>query len=439
MYKKEEEKLLEYKNMYDKISISEASIDDAIMSGFQKAKLEQHKGPRRQYKWLYSFVAAAVLLGGFFTSVRLSPALANYVTVIPGMEKIVDLIRFDKGQLSAIENDYYQEIGLTKEKNGVKMTLDGAITDDTGMVLFYTIHSAKKQGYVTVDNVQLKSQNSEKLPISGASYGSPGLSEGDVTFTGTVEFYFQSPLPVKNLELSLTVNGETKEEYSFPFTLEKNMVGKKSYDMNQTVVIEGQKITFLSATIHPLRVALHLKMDPNNTKKILNFDDLRLVDETGETWNKITNGITATPISKEEMILYLQSNYFRQPEELYLALNHLQAIDKDEEWVKVDVVNEKILQQPAGNYLNDVKIAGDYLTFTMVTEEEFPSYIFGKILDHNGKEINSNSFLTSTRDEKNIKEFGIEIPNLLDHKDAVSLEITSYPSWIKGDVKIRLK
>jgi hypothetical protein len=439
MYKKEEEKLLKYKKMYDNVSVSEASIDDAIMSGFRKAKLEQNKSSRRNYKWLYSFVAAAVLMVGFFTSVRLSPALADYVTVIPGMEKIVELIRFDKGRLSAIENDYYQEIGVSKEKNGVKLTLDGAITDDTGMVLFYTIHSSKKQDYVTVDNVQLKSQNGEELPISGASYGSPGLSEEDVTFTGTVEFYFQSPLTVKDLELSLTVNGVTSDEYSFPFMLEKNMVGKKTYEINQTVAIEGQKVTFLNATIHPLRVALHLKMDPTNTKKILNFDDLRLVDESGETWNKMTNGITATPISEDEMILYLQSNYFRQPEELYLALNHLQAIDKEEELVKVDLVNEKILQQPEGNYLTNVKVAGDYLTFTMVTEDEFPSYIFGRIFDHEGKEINSNSFLTSTRDEKNIKEFGIEIPNVKDHKGPISVEITSYPSWIKGNVKVRMK
>lgn len=65
MYKKEEEKLNEYKKMYDQIPISIESLDQAILAGFQKAKVEEQRKPIRK-KWMYSFTAAAILLIGFF-------------------------------------------------------------------------------------------------------------------------------------------------------------------------------------------------------------------------------------------------------------------------------------------------------------------------------------------------------------------------------------
>src|ERR1700730_16497879 len=65
--------------------------------------------------------------------------------------------------------------------------------------------------------------------------------------------------------------------------------------------------------------------NPHNTKRILNFDDLRLVDENGTTWNKINDGETAKQISKDESIIYLQSNYFRNPKKLSLVINKIQA------------------------------------------------------------------------------------------------------------------
>jgi hypothetical protein len=440
MYKKEEEKLQDFKKMYENISVSNDSLDSAILAGLQKAKQEEIKRPQIRIKWMYSFVVAAVLLLGFFTSVRLSPALADYVAVIPGMEKIVELIRFDKGRLAAIENDHYQEIGVSDEKNGLKVTLDGVITDETGMVLFYSIDSAKKRETLFIDEVNLISQKGEELPISGALYGSPGHSnESNTSFTGTVEYYFKTTLTSKNLEFNLKIDGESNEEFKFLFTVEKDIKGKKTYELNKTVSIEGQKITFLKATVHPLRVAVHLKMDPANTKKILNFDDLRLVDENGETWNKISSGITGIPISDNEQIIYLQSNYFRQPKELYLALNTLQAIDKEEEFVEVDLENERILKQPKGNFLREVKVEGGYVNFTMVTKEEFQNLNFGKIFDRNGKEINSDSFTTSMSDDVGVKEYGIEIPNLEKQKGPISVEILSFPSWIKGEAKVRIK
>jgi hypothetical protein len=437
MFNKEEEKLQDYKKMYDNIPVSIEFLDAAIMAGFQRAKIEEVKKPRPK-KWIYSFVAAAVLLIGFFTSVRLSPALADYMAVLPGMEKIVEMLRFDKGKMSAIENDYYQEIGASASDNGLKITIDGAIADQKGMVLFYSLVADKKQKNLYLDGLELERQDGKEL-LYGASGSYMHSDEGETHFTGTIDYYFQKDIDTNKFVMELKISGDTSAELTIPFSLTKDLIEKKTYELNKTVAIEGQKITFISATVYPLSVAVHLKYDPANTKKILNLDDLRLVDENGEVWNKVNNGVTATTISENEHIIYLQSNYFRQPKELNLALNKLQAIERDEEFVMVDVGAGKILKQPEGDYLREVTVEGGYLHIKMVTGEKFSNYIFGRVFDSEGKELQSGSFMRSTREDIGETNFGIEIEKLKQLKGTVSVEINSFPSWIEGDVKVRLK
>ncbi|HLO11619.1 MAG TPA: DUF4179 domain-containing protein [Pseudoneobacillus sp.] len=439
MYNQEEEKLNEYKKMYDHIPISLEELDEAIMAGFQRAKLEESRKPIRK-KWMFSFAAAAVILITFFTSVRLSPAFADYITVIPGMEKIVELIRYDKGMMSAIENDYYEKLGVSVEKNGLKLSIDGAIADEEGLVLFYSLTSETKQKNIMLENVDITSRDGEKLDLSTVSYGSSHFSDkGETSYNGRLDIFFEKPYKSRELELNVTIKGDTNGEYSIPITLKKDLKAKKIYELNKTVSIEGQKITIISATIQPLRAAIHVKKDPNNTKKILSFEDLRLVDENGESWNRNTNGTTATKISENEEIIYLQSNYFRQPKELYLVFNKLQAIDKNETSVVVDIENEKILKQPTGNVLTDVKVDGDNMDFTMVTKEEFPYFIFSGIKDGNGKDIKSeSSYSIMSRGEGEEKSLGISIPNLQKQKGPIFLELSFFPAWIEGDVKMKI-
>ncbi|SET74519.1 hypothetical protein SAMN05421676_107159 [Salinibacillus kushneri] len=38
--------------------------------------------------------------------------------------------------MCAFQNDHYQEMGASREHNGVTMTLDGVIADQKGFVLF---------------------------------------------------------------------------------------------------------------------------------------------------------------------------------------------------------------------------------------------------------------------------------------------------------------
>ncbi|GHI01158.1 DUF4179 domain-containing protein [Neobacillus kokaensis] len=436
MYEKEEKQL---KTLYDNIQVPLDSLDEAIFTGFQKAKTEE-KRQFRGKKWVISVAAAAIFLVGFFTSIRISPAFADYISVIPGMEKIVNLIRTDKGRMLAIENDYYEKIGVSQEKSGLKFTIDGVIADESQLVLFYTITSKDKQKLLKTEKVRLESLEGKSIELGGISMGSPLNSEkGATVHSDMFEFYFQSPLQAKKLQLKVWVKGEkVKEEFTVNFELKKDIQLKKSFDINQTITMEGQKITFLNADIYPLRAAIHVKMDPNNSKRILSFADLRLVDENGETWNKINNGIIANLISPDEAVIYLQSNYFREPKELYLVFNKIQAVDKDEAFVVVDTVKRQILKQPKGNLLRNLRVEGNQLIFELQTKKEFNAFLFTRINDGNGKEISSNYGFTEGND-KGITKLGVSIPNPKNLTNPISLELSAYPTWIKGNEKIKVK
>lgn len=438
MFNKEEEKLTDYKKLYDQVPITIDALDNAIMAGFQMAKQEEKRQPKR-HKWIFSIAAAAIILISFFASIRLSPAFASYMSTIPGIEKIVELIGYDKGMISALENDYYQELGASSEQNGLTVTIDGAIADEEGLILFYTLSSETKNKNLFIDKAELQSKEGEKLDFATISYGSVHTSnQGENSYSGTLEFFFEKPYSTRSFEMAITVKGDVSGQYTIPFALHKEMEKKKTFTLNETITLEGQKITFVSATIQPLRAAIHVKKDPQNTKNILNFDDLRLVDENGETWNKPINGATATKISEEEEIIYLQSNYFRQPKELYLVFNKLQAVDKDNAYVVVDIENEKILRQPKSNRFSMVKVSGSTIDFEMPTEEEFPYFPFSKVIDREGKEIKYESSYSGSLGDDKVKCFGINIPNLNKHKGPISLELSFYPEWIVGEGKIKI-
>jgi hypothetical protein len=439
VYNREEEKLADYKMKFEDISIPTESLDEQIHLGLQRARSEARRQKSRKRR-VISLISAAVLILGLFTTIRVSPTFAHYITIIPGMEKLVELIRDDKGRMLAVENEYYQEIGVSDETEGLRLTIDGAIADEQGLVLFYTLDSEEKRKELLVDRPQLTSQDGSKLDWGTISSGGPHYSEtGEKSFSGTVEYFFQSPYEAREFELSLQVSGDGEEwSFNLPFSIEDELAKKKTYDINKNVTIEGQAIEFIEATVYPLRVAVHLKMDDNNTKKLLEFEDLRLVDENGESWTKIANGTTASNISDNEKIIYLQSNYFKEPEELYLAFNKIQAVDKEEAFVVVDPKKAEILKQPKGDYLRNFKNRGSDLVFDFYTEEKFNYFLFNTVTDEGGNELESSSFVSGP-DEDGIEEVGVVIPNLGTIQGPISLELSFYPSWIEGDKKVKIK
>lgn len=166
MFEKEERKLEEWRREYEKVEIPR-DIDDYIRSGIRKGKKRTGLP-----SWRVGMVAASILLVIFFTTIKVSPVFANYVSTIPGMERIVELIRNNKGILSAVENDYLQEVGITREENGISLTIDAIIVDEMQMLVFYTLEADRDWSSLRLGNISLNAESGERLEQYGVGFGS---------------------------------------------------------------------------------------------------------------------------------------------------------------------------------------------------------------------------------------------------------------------------
>lgn len=425
MNKKEEEKLADYKKMYDQEPIPEVFLDEAIAAGMKKAQTEKKK-PRTAKKVIWVAVVAIVLFG--FSQ---------------GIGKILNLVQEDKGLKTAIQNDYYQEIGVSDEKNGLKVMLDGVIADEQGIVLFYTIHSNGKRRTLALDDVDVESMEGESLELSTMSYGGENFSDKAIkSNTGIIEYFFQKPFSSKKFQAHFTVKGE---EFDLPFTLNKDIEHKKTYNMDEEIVVEGQQLFVSKIDIYPLRTAIHIEEDPDNTKRMLNYDDLHLEDEQGETWGKIVNGVTGTGGADDEKVIYLQSNYFHEPKALYLTLHKIQAVDKAEGEVVIDTDQGKIIKQPEGDKLKNISIETGGLQFELHTDEPFSYVPFSSGKDAEGNTIVSNSsFIRNEDRESGASEHIVQLgfyteKQVMDYPSPLSFTLDYYPEWIEGDIKVKVK
>lgn len=440
MFSKEEKKLREWKETIENTAVEQGELERAIMKGFQRAK-NVKKAKKRPYmkRGIWSAVVVAILFITLVTSIRVSPVFASAVASIPGMERIVAFIQDDKGLVSAIQNEYYQPLNITSEKEGISFTLEGILADDQEMVIFYTVIGAGKNDVFQVGFPNIKDENGEEIAVVSAS-AYPFEIEGN-NFEQMEKFNirFNEVIQENDFIFEMTVKANAKAiNFEIPFSVNKTKMPTISYPLNETVSIEGQKIMIRKIDISPLKVAIDVSVDQTNTKEILGFEDLRLVDGNGEVWSSINNGISASGDPDEEVnTYYLQSNYFEEAKELYLEFNKLMAIDKEDLFLTIDTEKELILKQPKDKRFSHLKVNGKFITIELRGGEAYHHHPFSTIIDANGKEIYEKSGQFSrTSDER--MEIGSELPEDI-FENPLKFRLSGYPNYIEGNAKIKIK
>ncbi|WP_165822566.1 DUF4179 domain-containing protein [Paenibacillus montanisoli] len=429
------------KEHIDRIAVPSA-IDEAIKNGM---RLGRQRRRRRVLTRMVSCTAMFMLLV-MVASVRFSPTVAAYVGDIPGLRALVELINYDKGLKLAIENDFMQKVGLSEEHDGIKMTVDGILADESRVIVFYTLTNQDgRKRVVNLRNVKLANNAN-----TSTSYGASDFSEKWVSKQGTIDFNFHEgtgipellELEVKFDEVNETATSSPVWKFNIPVDKTKFEGKKETYAINQTVTVEGQRITFGTMTVHPTRIGLEVAYDPANTKKLFYFDDIRIEDEKGETFGTIINGISASNISETKEVLYFQSNYFSKPEKLYLRASSIRAMDKNKLEVQVDLDRKKLLFRPDDRLtLVDVGTSSEngqgVLVFRLDNDhpldEHRQYHLFSSTYkDASGKQFESN--MTGSTEN----EFQYYIRKA-EYKSPLTLYVEDYPSRILGDINLRIK
>lgn len=443
MFEKEEKKLQELKKEYRNVETPN-DIDDYIRSGIRKGK----KTARPPF-WRIGMVAASILLIIFLTTIRVSPAFASYVSTIPGMERIVELIRHNKGIMSAVENDYLQEVGITKEEDGVSLTIDAIIVDVTQMLVFYTFESDENYSTMNLSNIKIKSQSGKELDVEGMSYGSHSEIKKGEKVSGQLKVIYsdKESIPEKfSLETGININEiESIKGLNFPIEVDtqKFSAMTKEIAIDKSVEAGGQSIYFEKMEIHPTRIALFLEYDESNTHEIFRFDDIALEDEKGNRW--ISDG--GSSMDDNKIVMYFESNYFSEPKQLDLVFSSFTALPKNELEVIVDLEKESIIKAPSDKKLKKVWLEDGEkdvkdIYFQIEVDPKDHNYFFSlfdsNIIDESGTVHEYTTRTYSSMDGTNLYEQGL-IVDTDKMVSPITLTIAEYPARITEEVKLKIK
>ena len=249
-------------------------------------KNSKHKG-----KWVAAAgIASAVVL----TLGIASPTYAKHIPIIGNIFEALD---------NSIYKNYKEnanEINVTKESNGVGITVNDAIFDGTNITLTYTIESDKDLGETIrlLDMVKIK-----RYEHSGSTTSSNFIKVADNTYVGqsNINIFDLAKNHSEYIELTLDINGivsnddmsEIKGKWKFDISLEatkgENIVTNKSVEK------EGITLNIDRLTLNPM--STFLSFSQSVSKEISDkYDsviiDLVVKDDLGNLYSVDEHGST---------------------------------------------------------------------------------------------------------------------------------------------------
>ena len=407
----------------------------------KQQRLEVHlkvrKEKKRKKRMTYSTLLFAMLLILFVTSLRVSPTFASYVAKIPGFTPIVELIAFDRGLEDVVKHDYFEEIGesVTSPENNITVTVVGVAADFTGMSIAYTVEAPFELSQYLLSDIKIL-QAGEPIP-AGFSYNFTN-SEGEKYIEDLIQLTNSEGMDYTNRDfaLELTFKGTHKGTITVPFSIQQEIKQPKVLAENIELVFQNQKITLEKVTVSPLRASISVRLDENNTMQVLSLDDIKLIDETGEEWASIKNGISANGSARDQAFtMYMQSNYFHEPKTLTLQIGSIAALPKGEDTIKVDLKNKKVLYMPP-QVDWDISFEQNQLIVEGENPTEFTRQMLLWARDENGEDVPDIQRTFEDHFDSHFKENvyfkdGITSP--------ITIDIAYFPNFIGENIEVPLK
>lgn len=421
------------------------ALDEAVRAGLRRSRRGARTRSRRAALVMASTVLVVTLLVGM---VRVSPAFASVVSGLPGLSGIVALVAGDKGLEGAVRNDFVQAVNASDSHDGVTFTVNGIIADDTRLNVFYTVKLPSAMKDVPYAELRVYDAESGKyLPasIGFTNPGTPRASQTEFQERMDVSLSAAAVMP-DQARLNFKLQGFPKDtEWNVIVPIDKARFAgmKEVIPLDKTIDLQGEKITFGQAVIHPTSLTVDVKFDEANTKKIIWLGDVSIVTDKGEVLrSQGSNGIDGTG-----MTLVFESDFFNRPKHLTLKGTRIMALDKSKLELKLDLAQGELVQAPDDQvrFISAKKTAtGDYTVKlgvkTNVDRDHYSfSIVDGEFHDAAGTKFQIGGFRTSTTagEDEVITSFEAKIDKPF--QNPLTFAITDYPAWIEQPFEVKLK
>ena len=300
--------------------------------------------------------SVAAVFAVFVLMVNLWTPFALACARVPVLKELTAAVAFSPSLKTAVENDYVQYIGQSQTDGDVTMTVEYVIVDEKQVNIFFTLDSGV---YVHMDGTpDLYLEDGSDAPASVQFSYPSEWTEGQLRHIAVdfvdmdvpetlrldyaVDIVSEQPLeelPADQRQDTLHRREEPAAEFSFPLRFAPHFLQQgESIQLNQWLELGGQRIYARDVEVYPTHVRLNLEDDGNNTAWLKSLD-FYLEDEKGNRYEKISNGISATgsPDSPFMPSHRLESSYFGDAEHLKLCITGAEWLDKDLQYVTVDL------------------------------------------------------------------------------------------------------
>ncbi|MBU3130531.1 DUF4179 domain-containing protein [Clostridium tagluense] len=319
-------------------------------------KRESKKGKRVKGNKVINNIIKSVVAAMFVfvVSVNIFPDLALALVKIPGLNKLIEIVTFDKGFKNVIDNGNIQYVNTIIEDKGVKFTVNTIAGDDLKLWIGYELEG---EGSI-LGEIKFKNKADGKdLPWmarsqdEGKKYIEVNMDSLVKDFEMKIDVYkndvsFHTPLS----QLDEKAISDVKQLFekskittlSVPISLNNKIYNKDLRVLN----IRGKefkseigifKIEKLELSKSRSRIYFKLLSEENELLEVL---VPRLVDGEGKEYSKSYNGLTCN--SGNNMICVELSGGIKSVKGLSFKCNGFKYINKKDKNITIDFKNKQI-------------------------------------------------------------------------------------------------
>ncbi|CAM3510145.1 DUF4179 domain-containing protein [Paenibacillus lupini] len=436
-------------------SASENSFSSAIRTGVERARQQGRR--RRRSRLTFKMAASAAIVLVLLTAcIRVSPAFANLVREIPGLNGVVELIKGDNTLTSAMNHEFIQPVNKSDSKNGYTLTVDGIMADQQRIVIFYTADGPNVSEDALTSDYKITDGNGEQLEaMIGSNYYSIGQTESEkeeaTSVHDMIDIMLGDGVEVPDIiKFNLKLGGEW-HNVDIPIDHSRFEELREEITLNKEIEVGGQHFIIEKALVTPLQASVTIRREPDARIRANSFLKLALMDEKGRRWE--TKGGFGM-LDDGTTTLTFQSNYFEKPEHLRLVADGLLLSPKDQEFVINTETGEtletpddriqltKVRKNPSGfelsikaQQLNELERGYGYWLFNHKAVFHDASGKEYTLLDHDGTQSTSGSDADGSAF---MYEAYYTIPNK-PYKQPLTFELYQYPGYVEEPVNVVIK
>jgi len=435
----------------------EAGIADrlefALRDGHRKGKRRSVTARRTRISFQMGALAICLMLT-LTAFVRISPAFAAIVKEIPGFGRFVELVSYDQSLMNALNHEYFQLVNQSDERNGYTLTVNGVIADSQRIVVLYT---AEGPGISEEETTFLpyKLKDGSGAELQAMSMSSHFFREATQKEDIVQDYLDIRVSPGETIPGELVVMmklGDEWLEVKVAIDHEKFAELEETFDLNQTIEIAGQKIKLTKVSITPLQVTVDFEGDPDNQKRLVDFIDLRLVDDRGRSY------ATQSGMGELEGSLrrHFQIGAFEKVKSLTLTARGLMMNDRDlkvvidtDKKLLISAPDERLSLGEANMRKDGIDLRFDMRLNTPIDGASYGGYrLFqygGTFRDASGKaypieygDTQGQNFVSIRISEEETGHYYFHIPNE-DYAQPLTLDVDQYYGYVLQDISVLIK